>query len=278
MFELSHLKIATFLPFGINPATKLSFCFIHELMRGGPLFFPFLMLLRLIGWEIKIDIGFTVFWQILGLTLLYALYKFCHWILAALGLIGISPQSRVFSILFNILPILFKIALYIGALILVPLTLISAFMCEPSNLPLENMIPYTKPLSEMKPQTQESCELVEGSCYENSCPQGYQNIGYCDEEKNIVCCKVTEEIDTYEECEAEGGNCHVDQCLEGYQKIGYCDKEKNVICCQVTKEIDTYEECEAQNGNCYVSQCPENYETIGYCDEKNNVVCCKVSK
>jgi|GEM_PF-5448764 hypothetical protein len=233
MFE--HLKIITFLPFGIDPATKLSFCFVHELMRGGPLFFPFLMLLRLIGWEIKINIGFTIFWQILGLTLLYTLYKLSHWVLAALGLIGISPKSRIFSILFNILPMLFKIVLYISALILVPITLISAFMCEPSNLPLENMIVYTKPLGETEPKTYESCKLVEGSCYVSSCPQGYQKIGYCDEEKNVVCCKVTKEIDTYEECEAQGGNCYVSNCPENYKKSGYCDEKNNILCCKVSE-------------------------------------------
>ena len=128
---------------------------------------------------------------------------------------------------------MFKIVLYVAALVLVPLSLISAFMCEPSNLPLENMIPYTKPLSEMEPQTQESCELVKGNCYENSCPQGYQKIGYCDKEKNIICCRVTKEIDTYEECETQNGNCYVSQCPENYQKIGYCDKKNNVVCCKV---------------------------------------------
>jgi len=66
-------------------------------------------------------------------------------------------------------------------------------MCEPSNLPLENMVVYTSlPQNLFQVNNTSACEASNGQCYENKCPQGYIMIGYCNQTLELICCKVGE--------------------------------------------------------------------------------------
>ncbi len=105
------------------------------------------------------------------------------------------------------------------------------------------------------------CEIANMTCYDGSCPSGYEQISQSCKKDSVCCQKIPEKS----VCETYGNSCYNNSCPSNTLKIEMACNKNTEVCC---RNISTYRgPCENQKNICFKSilpepNCPDGYAQV----------------